>query len=149
MKIYNTSAEYEPIPFGAACPEGSTRLDFLSYTYFWRRWSDKFPKIIFKSKSLDFYDTCYIFCNYYKSLNKQSYENSDVFINYDDDGDYYDDDYDDDYDAVDGDVNDPDVITNVKFEVHNTQYTKVKRRVLSSHLQIIQAYYLKKRLKII
>ena len=64
MASYTTSAEYEPRPFDADWPEGSTRLDFLSYTDFWRHWSNKFPKLIIKSKALGVCDACYIFRNY-------------------------------------------------------------------------------------
>ena len=136
---YTTSAEYEPIPFDVAWPEESTRLDCLRYTAFWRRWSNKIPKLIIKSKALDVCDACYIFCNYYKSLKKESYEKSDDFIDDDDD--------DDDDDVVDGDVKGPGVITDVELEVQNTQYTKKSWHVLSSHLQIIKADDLKERCK--
>ena len=64
MTSYTTSAEYEPRPFNAAWTEGSTRFYCFSYTDFWRRWSDKFPKLMIKSKALDICDACYIFCNY-------------------------------------------------------------------------------------
>ena len=84
----------------------------MSYTDFWRRWRDKIPKLIIKSKDLDVFDACYIFRNYYKSLNKESYEKPYSFI--DDDDDYDDDDDDDDdYDDVDRDGNYPYSITNV------------------------------------
>ena len=73
MKNYTTSYEYEPRPFDAAWIEGSPRLDFLSYTTFWRFWSNKCPKLIIKSKDLDVCDACYTFRNYYKSLKKESY----------------------------------------------------------------------------
>ena len=135
MTSYTTSAEYKPRPFDAACPEGSTILDCLSYTAFWRHRSDKFSELIIKSKALDVCDDCYIFCHYYNSLKKESYEKPDDFIN---DDDYYDDD-----DDVDEHGNYPDVITDVKLEVQNTQDTKAKLHVLSSHLQIIRAYDLK------
>ena len=82
-----------------------------------------------KSKALDVCDACYIFCNYYKILKKDSYKKSDDLI--DDDGD---DDDDDDCD-VDGDGNDTDVITDVKMEMQNTQYTKSKSHVFLSHFQ--------------
>ena len=70
----------------------------------------------------------------------------------DDDDDDDDDDYDydednDNYDAVDGYGNDPVVITDFELEVKNTQYTKEKRHVLSSHLQRIKADYLRERCK--
>ena len=94
-----------------------------------------------KSKALGVFDACYIFCNYYKSLKKESYEKADDLIDdYDDDDDY--DDYDDD-DAVDGDGNDPDFITDVELKVQNTQNKKSERHILSSHFQIIQSGYLK------
>ena len=81
---------------------------------------------------MDVFDACWIFSNYLKSLRKESYEKSDDFIDNDDD----------DY-AVYGDGKDLDVITDVELEVQNIQYTKVKRHVLSSNLQIIQADDLK------
>ena len=86
---------------------------------------------------LDVCDACYIFINYYKSLKKKAYEKSDVFVDYDD----YDDDGGDD--AVDRELNNPDFITDVELEMQNTQHTKSKWCVLSSHLQLIQAYDLK------
>ena len=61
---YTTSSEYEQIPFDAVSPEGSTRLNFLSYTDFWRRWINKFPKLIIISNALDVCDDCYIFRKY-------------------------------------------------------------------------------------
>ena len=141
MTSYTTSTEYEPWPFYTAWSEGSTILDFLSYTAFWRCWSDKFPKLMIKSKALVVCDSCYIFSHYYKSLKKESYEKPDDLIyDYDDYDDYYD-------DAVDGDRNDPDVITYVELGVQNSQHTKSKRHVLSSHLQRIQADDLKERYK--
>ena len=76
---------------------------------------------------MDVCDDFYIFCNDCKSIKKESYEKPDDFINDDDDDDY-------DGDAVDGDGKNPDVITDVKLEVQDTQYTKAKRHVLSSHL---------------
>ena len=85
MKSYATSAEYEPRSFDADWPKVSTILDCLSYTTFWRRWRDKFPKLNINSKALDVCDACYIFCNYYKVLKKESYEKSDGFIDDDDD----------------------------------------------------------------
>ena len=93
MTTYTKSSEYEPRPFYAACPKGSTILDCLIYNTFWRRWGDKSPKIFIKSKDLDVCDSCYIFCNYYKSIKKESYEQPYYFIDYDDYDD--DDDYDD------------------------------------------------------
>ena len=100
---YTTSAEYEPRPFDASWPEGSTILYCLRYTSFWRRWRDKFPKLIIKSNILGVCDAYYIFRNYYKSLKKELYDKSDHLI------DYYDN-Y-DNYYAVDADGNDPNVIT--------------------------------------
>ena len=70
MTSYTTSAEYEPRPFDASWHEVSTRLDCLSYTAFLRRWIDKFPKLMIKSKDLDVCDGCYIFRNYYNILKK-------------------------------------------------------------------------------
>ena len=134
MTSYTISAEYEPRPFDAALPEGSTRLDCLSRTDFWRRCSNKFPKLIIKSKTLDVYYACYIFLNYCKILDKYSYKKSDDFI---DNGD----------DVVYGYGNDLDVVTDVELEVQNTQYTKSKRHVLLTHFQIIQADDLKERCK--
>ena len=55
---YTTLAEYEPRPFDAVWPEGSTRLDCLNYNGFWRHWRDKFPKLIIKSKALGVCDSC-------------------------------------------------------------------------------------------
>ena len=100
-----------------------------------------------KSKALDICDACYLFCNYYHSLKKESYEKSDDLTDdddddNDDDDDDDDDDYDDD-DDDDGDVNDPNVITDVELEVKNTQYTKANWHVLSPNLQRIQADDLK------
>ena len=70
MTSYTASDEYETILFDAACPEGYTILDYLSCTEFWRLWSDKFPKLMIKSKALDVCDACHIFINYYKSIKK-------------------------------------------------------------------------------
>ena len=70
MTSYTTSDEYEPRPFDAAHPEGSTIFDCLSYTAFWRYWRDKFTKLMIKSKAMGACDICYIFHNYYKSLKK-------------------------------------------------------------------------------
>ena len=67
---YTRSAEYEPRPFDVAWSEGSTILDFLNYTALWRRWSNKFPILIIKSKALVVCGACYIFRDYYKSLKK-------------------------------------------------------------------------------
>ena len=67
---YTTSAEYDPQPFDPAWAEVSTILGCLSYNYFWRHWSDTFPKLIIKSKDLDVCDACYIFRHYYKNLKK-------------------------------------------------------------------------------
>ena len=67
MKIHTTSDEYEPRPFDAAWTEVSTRVYCLSYNYFWQHWSNKLPKLIIKSKALDFCDACYIFCNHMKN----------------------------------------------------------------------------------
>ena len=67
ITIYTTSDEYEPRPFDAAWTEVSTRVYCLSYNYFWQHWSNKFPKLIIKSKALDFCDACYIFCNHMKN----------------------------------------------------------------------------------
>ena len=64
-----------------------------------------------KSKAQNIFDACYISRNYYKNLNKESSEKSDVLI------DDYDDDDDDDDDAVDGDENNPGFITDVELEV--------------------------------
>ena len=64
MTIYTPLAEYEATPFDAAWTEGSTGSDCLRCTVFWRRWSDKFLKLMIKSKALDVCDNCYIFCNY-------------------------------------------------------------------------------------
>ena len=64
MTIYTTSSEYEPIPFDAAWPEVSTRLDCLRYTAFWLCQSDKFTKLMIESKTLNVCDACYIFFNY-------------------------------------------------------------------------------------
>ena len=58
MGNYTTSAEYEPRPFDVAWTEVSTILDCLRYTDFWRRWSNKFPKLFIKSKALDVRDAC-------------------------------------------------------------------------------------------
>ena len=58
VKIYNTSDEYESIPFDAACPEVLTRFYCLRCTNFWRRWSHKFTKLVIKSKALDVFDAC-------------------------------------------------------------------------------------------
>ena len=74
MTSYTLSDEYEPRPFDAVWPEGSTILYCLSYTAFMQKCSDKLPKIIIKSKALDVCDACCIFCNCYKSLKKESYE---------------------------------------------------------------------------
>ena len=67
---YITSDEYEPRPFGVAWTEVSTRLYCLRYTDFWQWCSDKFTKLIIKSKALVFCDACYIFINYYNSVKK-------------------------------------------------------------------------------
>ena len=80
MKIYTTSAEYEPRSFDATWTEGSEKLDCMSYTDFWRSWINTFPKLIIKSKALYVCDACYICRNYYNSLNKESYEKPDYFI---------------------------------------------------------------------
>ena len=117
MTSYTTSAEYEPRPFDATWTEVSTILYCLRYTAFWWIWSDKFPRLIIKSKALDICYACCISCNYYKSLKKESYEKPYDFI----------DDYDD---AVHGYGNDPNLITDVELEVHNKQYTKSKRHIL-------------------
>ena len=79
-----------------------------------------------ESKALNICDACYIFFNYYKNLKKESYIKSDDLID-----DYYDNDY---YykDAVDGNRHYLYVITGVKLELQNTQYTKEEWRVLSS-----------------
>ena len=81
MTSYTTSYEYGPIQLDESWPEGSTRLDCLSYTIFCRRWIDKFPKLMIKSKVLDVCDACYIFCNYYKIIEKGKYEISDDLMN--------------------------------------------------------------------
>ena len=111
MTIYTISAEYEPRMFDESWPEVSTGLYFLIYTYFWWRWKDKFPELIIISRALDVCNAGYIFRNYYKSLKKRSYEKPDYFIDDDDD----DDDDDENY-AVDGCVNDPNVITDEELE---------------------------------
>ena len=87
-------------------------MNCLSYTNFWWIWSNKFPKLIIKSKALDVFDSCYILLNYYNSLKKELYEKSDGFIDDDDN-------YENDYDAVGGDVNNPGVIMDVELEVQN------------------------------
>ena len=117
-------------------------MDSLGYTYFWWHWSNKFPKLVVKSKALGVCGACYIFCNYYKSLRKESYKRSNDFIDDDDDDDA-------DDDSVDGDedVNYPDVITDVELELQNIKYTNAKRHDLLSHLQRIQVDYLKERRK--
>ena len=72
-----------------------------------------------------------------RALRNKHMKNQMIFIDDDNDDD------DDNNDAVDGDENDPDAIIYVKSEVQNTQYTREKRHVLLSHLQIMQADDLK------
>ena len=73
-----------------------------------------------KSNYLDVCDAYCIFFNHCNILKKESYRKPDGLI-YDD---YY---YQYYYcDDVYGDVNDINVITDVKLDVQNTQYTKIK-----------------------